>query len=485
MPNQNLAPLPQDVHPQAYQPPGVAGPPRPQWGVPQPTHPPPNPPHMNPASSTDWGHRLAEIQHAPPPPPPPVPAPPSNPYDPKEGMRSAPPPPPPPPSGLTGPPRPISPRIESLRHYQEPPRTTHGPAPAPVPPRRPISPSPRVIHALPAKYPPPPPPPPPPPSLAPHAGPPSSLPQLPVRTTGLPPTSSSAAAAPNRIANPNYGAPTMNPLPPAGHTTNGVAPPLGPMPPYGRGHSPPPEMRSMVEDRAPPSPSVAHHRPGYPSIPPPHLAPSPSGTAGGGGIAGGAPAPEAALAAAEAAARDRHDRTPSMPMKRRLDWPDDPPSAKKLASDENRMSTSLEDHHHRRPSPSNRLPSPHDFHARAVDDVGPSSAAPTPHPSSARPPPEEGHHSMHAHRHHHHASDGNGPPHPHALPPLNPSSYGRGMSAGPPKDEPPRREDHEPAARQMDVDEDYDDGEGDGGSPARNHNLSAGLTNGVAAKVEA
>ncbi|KAI9833438.1 MAG: glucose repression mediator protein, partial [Phylliscum demangeonii] len=36
MPNQNTAPLPQDVHPQAYQGPGVGGPPRPVWGAPGP-----------------------------------------------------------------------------------------------------------------------------------------------------------------------------------------------------------------------------------------------------------------------------------------------------------------------------------------------------------------------------------------------------------------------------------------------------------------
>ena len=42
-PNQGNAPVPQDVHPQAYQPASVHGPAAPQWGAPQPQQPPQGP----------------------------------------------------------------------------------------------------------------------------------------------------------------------------------------------------------------------------------------------------------------------------------------------------------------------------------------------------------------------------------------------------------------------------------------------------------
>ncbi len=411
MPNQNSTPLPQDVHPQAYQDAGVGGPPRPQWGAPAPTHPPnPAPHHAGPGGN--WSHqRLAEIQHPPPPPP--------NPYD-KESVR------PPPPAALPGPPRPASPRAEPMRHYGEPPRLGPPSAPSAPPPRRPLSPSPRVTHAAPG-YPPAP----------------TSLPHPPPQAP---------APAPTRIANPNYIAPTASLFPP-----NGVAAAPGPMPPYGRGHSPPPpEVRPIVDDRA----QSPHARPGY--------APHPQNT--GPPPAGVVPAPDVALAAAEAAARERHDRTPSMTIKRRGEWNDDSGPAKKAASEENRMA--MEDQHHRRPSPANKLPSPHEFHRRSPPDLRRGEELP-------RPPVDDG-----VGHHHHPAHHPPEPqPHPHSLPPIS-STYGP-MA---PKEEPPRREEQEPAARKMDVDEDYDDepenkpgptGHDRPSPPGRTSSVQGSILNGV------
>jgi len=70
------------------------------------------------------------------------------------------------------------------------------------------------------------------------------------------------------------------------------------------------------------------------------------------GIASGAPAPASALVAAEAAARDRDDRPPSVvPFKRHREWEDreDDGMHKKNATDETRAR--LEDPHHGRRSP--------------------------------------------------------------------------------------------------------------------------------------
>ncbi|KAI9883800.1 MAG: hypothetical protein M1823_004410 [Watsoniomyces obsoletus] len=425
MPNQNSTPLPQDVHPQAYQDAGVGGPPRPQWGAPAPTHPPNPAPHHAPPSGS-WNPRLAEIQHPLPPPP--------HPYD-KESVR------PPPPAALPGPPRPPSPRTDPMRHYGEPPRPAPGPSNAPPPARRPMSPSPRVTHAAPGY--------PPPPTSLPHAGPPPP-PQAP----------SQPPPAPTRIANPNYGAPTPSLLPPASHGANGVGGAPGSMPPYGRGHSPPPEVRPIVDDRA----QSPHSRPMYASHPA-SMAPSQAH-----GIATGAPTPESAQVAAEAAARERHDRTPSMTIKRRGDWPDDNGPAKKAASEENRMA--MEDQHHRRPSPANKLPSPHEFHRRSPSDLRRGEDVP-------RPLMEDS--GVHHHHAPHHPPEPQ--PHPHALPPIS-STYGP-MA---PKEEPSRREEQEPAARKMDVDEDYDDepeskagpsGHERPSPPGRTNSVQGSILNGV------
>lgn len=194
MPNQHSAPMPQDVHPQHYQTPGVGAPPGPQWGVPGPgASGPQGPGPTPPGPATDWSRRLAEIQHPQPQPP--------NPYDQRDAIR----PPPPPP-------RQPSPRQEPMRHYQEPHRHTPVRRPSPSPKMNIIAPSYPGQQGLPQPAPP--------------------QPQQ---------------QAPNRISNPNYGAPAVGVAPPPNGNHSGP----GPMPPYGRGNSPPPEVRPIIDDRVP------------------------------------------------------------------------------------------------------------------------------------------------------------------------------------------------------------------------------------------
>ncbi|KAI9804786.1 MAG: hypothetical protein M1825_001154 [Sarcosagium campestre] len=401
LPNQNNAPLPQDVHPQAYQAAGVGGPPGPQWSA-----PPPGPQAgmaPRPAANGEWNRRLAEIQPPPhqasqqsqqgqqqPPPPQQQPQPPppaqqqQHPYEQRETL----------PSAL---PRQPSPRQDHLRHYQEPGRHILGNN------RRPMSPSPKVSHAVPHSYPQP------------------GMPQPP------PHHPQAGQSAPNRIANPNYGAPSAV-LPPT-NVPAMMPGQSGPMPPYGRGNSPPPEVRPIVDER-PASPGSAYPHQSYQH----HPNPSQSG-----GILSGAPPPVAAVAASEAAARERDEKPPT---KRLRDWEDDAnPSAKKPASEETRAR--LDDHHHHRSSPPDRRSSPHrrtSSEARRAEDQ--RRANENYHPSEA------------AH-------------HPHSLPPMNHQQAPQhqqlpAMSdSGPPVPKEERREQLEPAARKVEVDEDYDD---DGGA---------------------
>ncbi|KAI9820662.1 MAG: hypothetical protein M1827_005031 [Pycnora praestabilis] len=376
MPNQNSAPLPQDVHPQAYQAAGVGGPPGPQWGAPGPPLGPPNPPPAPPGASTDWNRRLAEIQQPQPQPP--------NPYDQRDSIR-----PPPPP-------RQPSPRQEQMRQYQEPHRHT--------PVRRGLSPSPKIHHSAPNPY----------------VGA-QSLPQPPHPQVQQP------QPPQNRITNPNYGAPQTNIPPPAPNGPNGATGP-GPMPPYGRGNSPPPEVRPIMDDRAP-SPGSGYSHQQYQH----HANPSQPG-----GIASGAPPPAAALVAAEAAARERDDRPTSAP-KRMREWEDDTPSVKKPANEENRAR--LDDLRHHRSSPPDRRSSPHDSHRRSSSEVRRFA-------EEQRRANENYHPSAAAH-------------HPVSLPSIDHQQQHIQPMPEVIKDE--RREvQHEPAARKMEVDEDYDeDGEDD------------------------
>jgi glucose repression mediator protein len=282
---QTSAPLPQDVHPQAYQATGAVGPPGPQWGNPTPQPPPP----PQGPSANGWGSRLAEIN---PPPQPP------NPYDPRDPARG----PVPAPRG------PPSPRADQLmRPY--PGQGTDNRAPPPPSRRTP----PREHH----------------PAMGPYPG--TGLPQPQPPTPQLQPQGP-PPSQPQRVSNPNYAGPSV--LPPAPTGVNGSTA----LPPFGRGGSPRPEVRPLIDNR------MASPKPGYP-----HQYHHPD-ISNPGGIEGGAPAPASALAAAEAAAvaggRDA-ERPPSVGPKRMREWEEEP-SLKKPASDENRAR--MEDMHHRRPS---------------------------------------------------------------------------------------------------------------------------------------
>ena len=394
LPNQQNAPVPQDVHPQQYQAAGVGAPPGPQWGVPTG----PNSvlhgtgPTVN-GSAPDWNRRLAEIPN-----PQPSSQPPSM-YDQREPLRAPP------------PQRQMSPRQEQMRQYQEQHRHT--------PIRRGSPPPPPIGHNGPMQYP------------TPQALP---QPQPPI----LQPT------VPNRIPNSNYSAPepglriaTNNPIP--------VGP--GPRAPYGRGDSPPPEIRPIAEPR-PASPG--------PNFPHPHYQHHPNSSASI-GIAAGAPPPTAALAAAEAAARENHDR-PIIGFKRSHESDDEYKMPSKYPTNgENR--SRLEDHRHRRPSPPDRKSSPR---PRPSSPRGRPPSPPYGRPAS---PPLTRHSrsSSATRREEQRRAEENYHPseaahHPPTLPPLHHQSV----------NEPPqtpasetgrddRRDTYEAAARKMEVDEDYDD----------------------------
>ncbi|KAI4142275.1 MAG: hypothetical protein L6R39_005004 [Caloplaca ligustica] len=397
MPNQQHPPAPQDVHPQQYQAAGVGAPPGPQWGVPAPAmHQGPAPTPAGPPH--DWNRRLADIQH--PQTQPPV----SNPYD--HRARGAP------------QPRQLSPRIEQIR-YQEQQR--HTPVRRPSPPQN-------LGHT----------------GSTPYPGP-QGLPQ--------PPMPLSQPSAPARINNPNYGVGSTSII----HTQPSTHGPPGPMPPYGRGNSPPPEIRPIADDRPPsPGPHYGHQQYQH------HANPSQPGI-----LTAGAPPPREALAAAEAAARDREER-PATGFKRSFESEDEYKLMhKNPANDETR--SRLENHRHRRPSPPDRKPSP--------PRRGPSPPRGRPHeplflnpgrPSEERElyrPSEAAHH-------------------PPTLPSMQqeapqPEHHGPSM-AEPGRDE--RQETYESAARKMEVDEDYDD-EGDddkriSGSGGQNSPQHGGMMNG-------
>lgn len=211
------------------------------------------------------------------------------------------------------------------------------------------------------------------------------------------------------------------------------------MPPYHhRPFTPPTEIRPIRDER-PPSPGATYPHQQY------HHGPSQGGS--GGGIASGAPAPASAITA-EAAARE-HENRPGSAMKRPREWDShDSGPTKKPANEETRGR--LEDQLPRRPSP------PRDSHhrsssearreeqRRANENYHPSEAAhhpstlpsiqhmqPTPNSAtSANPPSGEG--------------------------PTNGASANGGSAAVKEERKDPNLA-HEPAARKMDVDENYDD----------------------------
>ena len=402
MPNQHAAPVPQDIHPQHYQAANVAGPPGVQWGVQAPPSGPPGQIPAAPGPSSNWDRRLAAID---------------NPqqqqqqqqqqpieYGPRDAIR------PPPQQRQPSP----GPRVDQIRSYEQHRHT---------PVRRP-SPPPNMNHIGPTSYPTP-----------------QALPQ--------PPPLQAQQTAPPRITNPNYGAPGAGIPPPP--PQNGIIGGQGLIPPIGRGNSPPPEIRPITDDR------MTSPGGGYPHQPYQHHA----NTSNPGGIAQGAPPPAAALAAAEAAAaRDRDDRpSASTGFKRVMESEDDyKMSNKKPANGDNRGR--LEDHHYRRGSPTERPASPRERmqrrssseirredQLRANENYHPSEAAH--HPQilpSIHAPPEQQQQQQHQQQQQ--------PQQPQQqqqqqqqqhLPPM----------AEVARDE--RREAFEPAARKMDMDEDYND----------------------------
>ncbi|KAF2196202.1 TPR-like protein, partial [Delitschia confertaspora ATCC 74209] len=391
VPNQNSAPVPQDVHPQAYQPASIHGPAAPQWGAPQPQQPPQGPAPPALATPSEWSRPLAGIRE------PGLPPQQLNPYEQRESIR------PPPPQHA---PRPASPRQEPMRPYQEPPRTTQSVGPGPGPLRRGMSPSPKTHSVAPSPYHPPPPP-------LPAQGP-------------APPLPPHQQQPPTRISNPNYGPHAANtanvPPPPPPPPTLSGPPNQGPLPSYGRMASPPPEVRPIVENRA------GSPRSGYPQQYQHHPDPSSAG-----GIASGAPAPASALAAAEAAARERDERPPTAPPKRLREWEDgDHMKSKPPANDEKRQK--LEEPHSRRPSPP-----PHRISSPQVPRHSPQDAPDARRFNDGYHPSEAAHHPT--------------PLAPIPIAPINPPPHARMTET--PKQE--RVEHHEPAARHMDVDENYDD----------------------------
>ena len=224
--------------------------------------------------------------------------------------------------------------------------------------------------------------------------------------------------APTRITNPNYPAP----IPAIAPTSNGPHSGQGPIAPDGRGNSPLPYIRPINDDRVS-SPSAGYAHQQYQHHPISHS----------GGIAGGAPPPTAALAAAEAAAaRERDERQP-VGIKRMIESDEEfKYSNKKPANGDNR--SRLEDHHYHRSPPMERPPSPRDRHRRSSSEI---------RREDQRRANENYHPSEAAH-------------HPPTLPSLHtPQDHHPPMPAEVSRDD--RRETYEPAARKMDVDENYDD----------------------------
>lgn len=327
------APMPTDVHPQAYQLQGAIGPPGPQWTNsgpgPQQTQPPPGPP---PGPSGNWA-RLSEVNNPQPP----------NPYE----QRGEP---------FRGPapslPRQPSPRQEQqMRQYTDPTRPG-GPAGLGGPMMRARTPPP--LH-----YPPP--------------GPPQQQP--------LPPTSQ----PPPRVANPNYSAPTPTSASAGPPPTNGVnGPPPGPNPlmPY-RNNSPRGDVRSMHDNRMPsPKSAYPQHQPPYP-----HPEPGPSS------LESGAPPPQsAAVAAAEAALhRNEHDNRPSSVGPKRIrEWEEESVSKKPRPSTPTRTdSYRRESSEHRRVEEPRRTMEA--YHPSEAAHHPPTHAMPGQLPPMQGPPPPQVH----------------------------------------------------------------------------------------------
>ncbi|KNG81485.1 transcriptional corepressor Cyc8 [Aspergillus nomiae NRRL 13137] len=397
------APQPQDVHPQAYQT-GVGGPPAPQWGAPAPTGGPPPQPPAPPRQIADWNRGINELQSQ-------AQAQAANGFDHRDAVRA--------PPAIQQP----SPRQEPGRGFPDAVR------PQPTAAR-----SPKTALAGPGVY-----------------APAHTLPQI-----ANPPAPSHERAPSGAGGFPSA---TRGPLPPAPAgpppapgAPNGAPTSGGPLPPYHRPFTPPTEIRPIRDER-PSSPGSTYPHQQYhhgPSVPPVQ-------GAGSTGIAGGAPPPPSAITAAEAAAREREDR-PASAMKRGREWEAESAPVKKIANEESRAR--LDEQLPRRVTPPNRMPSPGEMQRRSSSEVRREDQRrinESYHPSEAahHPPtlPSIQHMPQHA--------SGSG------LPPMAEGSApaANGPQPGPSapvqvKEEPARGEQppaHEPAARKMDVDENYDD----------------------------
>ena len=266
--------------------------------------------------------------------------------------------------------------------------------------RRAMSPSPKTHHAAPMAHHAPPSLPPPPPALAPQ---------------GPPPGPVQLQQAPNRISNPNYGphATTVPPPPPPPSALCA----LGPGP--GAGHGPPfranspPEMASAGDKRpatpgtayGPPAPYGHHGNPGGPMM-------------GGGAVQG------------YGEVRDERDGRPPTappPPKRHREWEDER-GTKLPGSDEKRQK--VDESHMRRPTPPQHTASPRV--SRHSPHDGPRF--------------NEGYHPSEAAHHVPALTAGSGPP---SLARVGETSKQEHVDHG------------EPAARKMDVDENYSDGSED------------------------
>ncbi|KAK5116402.1 hypothetical protein LTR62_007949 [Meristemomyces frigidus] len=385
LPNQGGAPLPQDVHPQAYQPNALGGPPGPQWGAHSQNPPPPGPAPGPMTVGNNWGAtRPTELQN------PQVPPQAMNPYDQRDRM--------PPQQQPPQPQRQQSPPRQDLPRYQDQPQRP------PPPAHRGISPSPKDQHSAPAPYQPAPP------------------------YQGLPPHQMFAQGPHMQQdqGRPQYGGPANGPAPPVAMSASATHTPL---PPYVRQSEPMshPEIRPLVnnggssENGQYPRGSFEHH---------PNNAPS---------ITSGAPAPLAAQTAADAAARDRDERPSSTaPSKRQREvWEDEPNGGapKKLSTDDQR--SRLDEIKMHRPSPPEKMVTP----ARSPPEM---RRMEEPRPMSGYHPSEAAHH-------------------PPSLPSMHTMAQPSPRASAAPQEEqrapppPPQVPVFEPAARKMDVDENYDE----------------------------
>ncbi|SZF02562.1 unnamed protein product [Blumeria hordei] len=453
VPVQTSAPLPQDVHPQAYQATGAVGPPGPQWGNSAP-QPPSGPSGGPPANG--WGNQLAEINpiHHP-----------ANPFDQRERGRgpSGPnPPPPPPPRG------PASPRSgpDQMRAYPGP--STRGLPPPPPPPR-----SPRDHHN----------------AMGPFPG--AGLPQP---TSSQGPPLQPPPPQPPRVTNPNYAGPgATNALHPAPNGMNGSGPAIS-LPSFGRQNSPRMEMRSLHDNRlSSPKPVYNHQQSSY----------AHHGEMNAGGMDNGVSNSHNEQLVPE---RNGDPRPASVGPKRLREWEDEQQTMKKPASDENR--TRLMDSHHRRLStpPRDQSFRRASSEVRRVDDqrhledqrrmdeqrredqrriedqrranenYHPSEAAhhPPMAPNSHLPPMQQGLPTSHTPVH------DILPPPPPLPPPPTQKDYvmderERHEHVPAPPTSLPLMSEPERAKRKMDVDEDYDD---DGDEDKKNSNILVGSGSG-------